>query len=186
MRSLHTAASVIGIIHDHKSFPDFLVPSYVNTETAVHWNSPYDGKQGCHPCLHLLIRYTTNSKKEISICVAGMVAVTIAAAAEIMEDAAMDAAAAVTTGDGTAPVDGTGMQEKHSEMASVMVMMPVSVMVSGKGRTMTEGRADLVVRGSRMKTVDAAELNIGGFMPPIILPASPCFLTVSAASAQTY
>ncbi len=61
--SLHTAASVIGIFHDHKSFPEFLVPSYVKAETAVHWNLSYDRKQGCHPCLRLLIRYSTNSKK---------------------------------------------------------------------------------------------------------------------------
>ena len=63
MWSLHTAAPAIGIIHDHKSFPEFLVPSYVKAETAVHWNLSYDRKQGCHPCLRLLIRYSTNSKK---------------------------------------------------------------------------------------------------------------------------
>ena len=30
---------------------------------------------------------------------------------------------------------------------------------------------DLVVLDGRMKAVDAAEFNIGGFMPPIILPS---------------
>ena len=110
-----------------------------------------------------------------------MVAVTIVADAvvvEIMKDAAMaaeetdagavemavadaiiTAAAGVTTGDGAAPVDGTGIQEKHSEMVSVMVMMPVSAMDSGKAGTMTADRADLVdqeVRDGRMKAVDAA------------------------------
>ena len=52
-----------------------------------------------------------------------------------------------------------------------MVMMPVSVMESGKDGTMTAGQADLVVLDGRMKAVDAAEFNIGGFMPPIILPS---------------
>ena len=36
------------------------------------------------------------------------------------------------TGAVAALADGTGIQEKHSEMVSVMVMMPVSVMDSGK------------------------------------------------------
>lgn len=181
MRSLHAAASVIGIIHTHKSFPEFLVPSYVKAETAVHWNSSYGWKQGCHPCLYLLIRYSTNSKKEISICVAGMVAVTIvadAAVVEIMEDAAMDAmvvaemaadaevtavvaavitaaAGAGTTGAGAAPADGTGIQEKLSVMVSGKAMMPVSVMASGKAGTMTadrEGLEVLVVRGGQEMT----------------------------------
>ena len=190
MRSLHAAASVIGIIHDHKSFPEFLVPSYVKAETAVHWNPPYDRKQGCHPCLHLLIRYSTNNKKEISICVAGMVAVTIAAVVavvEIMEDAAMDAAetdadvvemavadaiitaAAVDriTGDVAVPADGIGITGKHSAMDSAKAMMPVSVMDSGKDGTMTVDLADLellVVRGGQgmavIPGVDAAEQEL--------------------------
>ena len=187
IRSLHAAASVIGIIHDHKSFPEFLVPSYVKAEIAVHWNPPYDRKQGCHPCLHLLIKYSTNSKKEISTCVAGI----IVAVVETMEVAAMAAVAMAVdaevtagadaviiaeagvgiTGAVAALADGTGIQEKHSEMVSVMVMMPVSVMDSGKDGTMTAGQADLVVLDGRMKAVDAAEFNIGGFMPPIILPS---------------
>ena len=190
MRSLHAAASVIGIIHTHKSFPEFLVPSYVKAEIAVHWNLTYGGKQGCHPCLHLLIRYSTNSKKEISICVAGMVAVTIVADAvvvEIMEDAAMDAAetdadvvemavadAIITaaagdgiTGDAAVPADGTGITGKHSVTDSVKAMMRVSVMDSGKDGTMTADRADLVVlevRGGRemaaIPVADAAEPEI--------------------------
>ena len=52
-----------------------------------------------------------------------------------------------------------------------MVMMPVSVMDSGKDGMMTAGQADLVVLDGRMEAVDAAEFNIGGFMPPIILPS---------------
>ena len=75
------------------------------------------------------------------------------------------------TGAVAALADGTGIQEKHSEMVSVMVMMPVSVMDSGKDGTMTAGQADLVVLDGRMKAVDADEFNIGGFMPPIILPS---------------
>ena len=75
------------------------------------------------------------------------------------------------TGAVAALADGTGIQEKHSEMVSVMVMMPVSVMDSGKDGMMTAGQADLVVLDGRMKAVDAAEFNIGGFMPPIILPS---------------
>ena len=75
------------------------------------------------------------------------------------------------TGAVAALADGTGIQEKHSEMVSVMVMMPVSVMDSGKDGMMTAGQADLVVLDGRMEAVDAAEFNIGGFMPPIILPS---------------
>ena len=101
------------------------------------------------------------------------------AVVETMEVAAMAAvemavdaeAGAGITGVVAALADGTGIQEKHSEMVSVMVMMPVSVMDSGKDGTMTAGQADLVVLDGRMKAVDAAEFNIGGFMPPIILPS---------------
>ena len=94
------------------------------------------------------------------------------AAMEMAVDAEVTAGAdAVITGAVAALVDGTGIQEKHSEMVSVMVMMPVSVMDSGKDGTMTAGQADLVVLDGRMKAVDAAEFNIGGFMPPIILPS---------------
>lgn len=117
-----------------------------------------------------------------------MVAVTIvadAAVVEIMEDAAMDAmaadaeetavvaavitaaAGAGTTGDGAAPADGTGIQEKLSVMASGKAMMPVSVMDSGKAGTMTADRAGLevlVVRGGQEMTAipgaDAAESEI--------------------------
>ena len=157
MWSLHTAAPAIGIIHDHKSFPEFLVPSYVKAETAVHWNLSYDRKQGCHPCLRLLIRYSTNSKKEISICVAGMVVVTIVAASVITA-----AAGAGITGDVAVPADGTGITGKHSVTDSVKAMMPVSVMDSGKDGTMTADRADLEVRGDRemaaIPGADAAEL----------------------------
>ena len=69
------------------------------------------------------------------------------------------------------PADGTGITGKHSVTDSVKAMMPVSVMDSGKDGTMTAGQADLVVPDGRMKAVDAAEFNIGGFMPPIILPS---------------
>ena len=86
-----------------------------------------------------------------------MVVVTIVAAAAITA-AVVDG----ITGDGAVPADGTGIQEKHSEMVSVMVMMPVSVMDSGKDGTMTADRADLEVRGGRemaaIPGADAAEL----------------------------
>lgn len=106
--------------------------------------------------------------------VAAMAAVEMAVDAEVTAgaDAVIIAEAGVgITGAVAALADGTGIQEKHSEMVSGMVMMPVSVMDSGKDRTMTAGQADLVVLDGRMKAVDAAEFNIGGFMPPIILPS---------------
>ena len=106
--------------------------------------------------------------------VAAMAAVEMAVDAEVTAgaDAVIIAeAGAGITGAVAALADGTGIQEKHSEMVSGMVMMPVSVMDSGKDRTMTAGQADLVVLDGRMKAVDAAEFNIGGFMPPIILPS---------------
>ena len=81
------------------------------------------------------------------------------------------AAGAGITGDVAVPADGTGITGKHSVTDSVKAMMPVSVMDSGKDGTMTAGQADLVVLDGRMKAVDAAEFNIGGFMPPIILPS---------------
>ena len=102
--------------------------------------------------------------------VAAMAAVEMAVDAEVTAGAdAVIIAEAGVTGAVAALADGTGIQEKHSEMVSVMVMMPVSVMDSGKDGTMTAGQADLVVLDGRMKAVDAAEFNIGGFMPPIIL-----------------
>lgn len=104
--------------------------------------------------------------------VAAMAAVEMAVDAEVTAgaDAVIIAEAGVgITGAVAALADGTGIQEKHSEMVSVMVMMPVSVMDSGKDGTMTAGQADLVVLDGRMKAVDTAEFNIGGFMPPIIL-----------------
>ena len=81
------------------------------------------------------------------------------------------AAGAGITGDVAVPADGTGITGKHSVTDSVKAMMPVSVMDSGKDGTMTAGQADLVVLDGRMKAVDADEFNIGGFMPPIILPS---------------
>ena len=88
------------------------------------------------------------------------------------------AAAAITaavvdgiTGDGAVPADGTGITGKHSVTDSVKDMMPASAMDSGKDGMMTAGQADLVVLDGRMEAVDAAEFNIGGFMPPIILPS---------------
>ena len=95
-----------------------------------------------------------------------MVVVTIVAASVITA-----AAGAGITGDVAVPADGTGITGKHSVTDSVKAMMPVSVMDSGKDGTMTAGQADLVVLDGRMKAVDAAEFNIGGFMPPIILPS---------------
>lgn len=106
--------------------------------------------------------------------VAAMAAVEMAVDAEVTAgaDAVIIAEAGVgITGAVAALADGTRIQEKHSEMVSVMVMMPVSVMDSGKDGTMTAGQADLVVLDGRMEAVDAAEFNIGGFMPPIILPS---------------
>ena len=106
--------------------------------------------------------------------VAAMAAVEMAVDAEVTAgaDAVIIAeAGAGITGAVAALADGTGIQEKHSEMVSVMVMMPVSVMDSGKDRTMTAGQADLVVLDGRMEAGDPAEVNIGGFMPPIILPS---------------
>ena len=41
----------------------------------------------------------------------------------------------------------------------------------GQQLDVAAGQADLVVLDGRMKAVDAAEFNIGGFMPPIILPS---------------
>ena len=93
-----------------------------------------------------------------------MVVVTIVAASVITA-----AAGAGITGDVAVPADGTGITGKHSVTDSVKAMMPVSVMDSGKDGTMTAGQADLVVLDGRMKAVDTAEFNIGGFMPPIIL-----------------
>ena len=81
------------------------------------------------------------------------------------------AAGAGITGDVAVPADGTGITGKHSVTDSVKAMMPVSVMDSGKDGMMTAGQADLVVLDGRMEAVDAAEFNIGGFMPPIILPS---------------
>ena len=98
--------------------------------------------------------------------IAAMAAVEMAVDAEVTAgaDAVIIAeAGAGITGAVAALADGTGIQEKHSEM--------VSVMDSGKDGTMTAGQADLVVLDGRMKAVDAAEFNIGGFMPPIILPS---------------
>ena len=119
-----------------------------------------------------------------------MVAVTIvadAAVVEIMEDAAMAAAemdadvvemavadAIITaaagdgiTGDVVAPADGTGITGKRSVMDSVMAMMSVSAMDSGKDGTTTADRAVLVVlevRGGRAMAVipgaDAAEQEL--------------------------
>ena len=106
--------------------------------------------------------------------VAAMAAVEMAVDAEVTAgaDAVIIAEAGVgITGAVAALADGTGIQEKHSEMVSVMVMMPVCVMDSGKDGMMTAGQADLVVLDGRMEAVDAAEFNIGGFMPPIILPS---------------
>lgn len=102
--------------------------------------------------------------------VAAMAAVEMAVDAEVTAgaDAVIIAEAGVgITGAVAALADGTGIQEKHSEMVSVMVMMPVSVMDSGKDGMMTAGQADLVVLDGQMEAVDAAEFNIGGFMPPI-------------------
>ena len=79
--------------------------------------------------------------------VAAMAAVEMAVDAEVTAgaDAVIIAeAGAGITGAVAALADGTGIQEKHSEMVSV---------------------------DGRMKAVDAAEFNIGGFMPPIILPS---------------
>lgn len=114
-----------------------------------------------------------------------MVAVTIVAAAavvEIMEDAAMAAAETVVdvvemavaaaiitaaagdgiTGNMAVPADGTGITGKHSVTDSVKDMMPDSAMDSGKDGTMTADRADLEVRGGRataaIPDADAAEL----------------------------
>ena len=95
-----------------------------------------------------------------------MVVVTIVAASVITA-----AAGAGITGDVAVPADGTGITGKHSVTDSVKDMMPASAMDSGKDGTMTAGQADLVVLDGRMKAVDAAEFNIGGFMPPIILPS---------------
>ena len=95
-----------------------------------------------------------------------MVVVTIVAASVITA-----AAGAGITGDVAVPADGTGITGKHSVTDSVKAMMPVSVMDSGKDGMMTAGQADLVVLDGRMEAVDAAEFNIGGFMPPIILPS---------------
>ena len=103
--------------------------------------------------------------------VAAMAAVEMAVDAEVTAGADAVIIAEAGAGITGALADGTGIQEKHSEMVSVMVMMPVSVMDSGKDGTMTAGQADLVVLDGRMKAVDAAEFNIGGFMPPIILPS---------------
>ena len=67
--------------------------------------------------------------------VAAMAAVEMAVDAEVTAgaDAVIIAEAGVgITGAVAALADGTGIQEKHSEMVSVMVMMPVSVMDSGK------------------------------------------------------
>ena len=67
--------------------------------------------------------------------VAAMAAVEMAVDAEVTAgaDAVIIAeAGAGITGAVAALADGTGIQEKHSEMVSVMVMMPVSVMDSGK------------------------------------------------------
>ena len=86
-----------------------------------------------------------------------MVVVTIVAASVITA-----AAGAGITGDVAVPADGTGITGKHSVTDSVMVMMPVSVMDSGKDGTMTADRADLEVRGGRemaaIPGADAAEL----------------------------
>ena len=100
--------------------------------------------------------------------VAAMAAVEMAVDAEVTAgaDAVIIAEAGVgITGAVAALADGTGIQEKHSEMVSVMVMMPVSVMDSGKDGTMTADRADLEVlevRGDRemaaIPGADAAEL----------------------------
>lgn len=114
-----------------------------------------------------------------------MVAVTIVAAAavvEIMEDAAMAAAETVVdvvemavaaaiitaaagdgiTGNMAVPADGTGITGKHSVTDSVKDMMPASAMDSGKDGTMTADRVDLEVRGGRemaaIPDADAAEL----------------------------
>ena len=90
--------------------------------------------------------------------VAAMAAVEMAVDAEVTAgaDAVIIAEAGVgITGAVAALADGTGIQEKHS----------------GKDGTMTAGQADLVVLDGRMKAVDADEFNIGGFMPPIILPS---------------
>ena len=100
--------------------------------------------------------------------VAAMAAVEMAVDAEVTAGA--DAVIIAEAGAVAALADGTGIQEKHSEMVSVMVMMPVSVMDSGKDGTMTAGQADLVVLDGRMKAVDAAEFN-RGLQPPIILPS---------------
>ena len=89
---------------------------------------------------------------------------------EITEDAAMDAvetaatavdaaemdAAAGITGDGAAPVAGTGIPEKLSVMDSGKVMMPDSAMDSGKDGTMTAGLADRVALEVRDAQVMAA------------------------------
>ena len=84
--------------------------------------------------------------------VAAMAAVEMAVDAEVTAgaDAVIIAEAGVgITGAVAALADGTGIQEKHSEMVSVMVMMPVSVMDSGKDGMMTAGQADLVVLDGR-------------------------------------
>ena len=67
--------------------------------------------------------------------IAAMAAVEMAVDAEVTAgaDAVIIAEVGVgITGAVAALADGTGIQEKHSEMVSVMVMMPVSVMDSGK------------------------------------------------------
>ena len=97
--------------------------------------------------------------------VAAMAAVEMAVDAEVTAGAdavTIAEAGAGITGAVAALADGTGIQEKHSEMVSVMVMMPVSVMDSGKDGTMTADRADQEVRGDRemaaIPGADAAEL----------------------------
>lgn len=86
-----------------------------------------------------------------------MVVVTIVAASVITA-----AAGAGITGDVAVPADGTGITGKHSVTDSVKVMMPDSVMDSGKDGTMTADRVDLEVRGGRemaaIPDADAAEL----------------------------